>query len=174
MWSYFYVVLTAIADACLFGVLCIIGMSQDMDLQVTSPSEENDMALVIFWQSYVVMNGIMLSLMHFVRVRAISNSVTIFNLSLIIFFFISLAFALEDEYLSGVKMLFSCRNLLIFLILVAIYLGLRLFTKLVIEVVFPHNMQKIQKYIEIEERLYKEDLESSGKQFYVSTLPNYS
>ena len=143
MWSYFYVVLTAIGDAFLFGALCFIGMSKDMDLQVTSPSEENDMALAISWQSNVVMNGIMLSLMLFVRVRAISNSIAIFNVSLIIFFFISLAFVLEDENLSGVKMLLSCRNLIIFLILVAVYLGLRLFTKLVAEVVFPHNMQKI-------------------------------
>ena len=78
--------------------------------------------------------------MLFIRVRAISNSIAIFNLSVIIFFLMSLAFALQDENLSGVKMLFRCKNLIIFLILVAIYLGLRLFTKLVVEVVFPHNM----------------------------------
>ena len=135
--------MTGIADACLFGVFCFVGMSKDMDLQVTSPSEGNDVALSISWQSYVVMNGIMLSLMLFVRVRAISNSIVIFNLSLLFFFFISLAFALEDENLSGVKMLFSCSNVIIYLVMVVIYLCLRLFTKLVIEVVFPHNMQKI-------------------------------
>ena len=67
----------------------MIGMSKDMDLQVTSPSDENDMAQAISWQSYVVMNGIVLSMMLFVRVRAISSSIAIFNLSLIIFFFIS-------------------------------------------------------------------------------------
>ena len=56
-------------------------------------------------------------------------------------------------------MLFNCKNTIIFLILVAIYLGFRLFIKLVTEVVFPYNMQKLQQYIAIEDRLFMEEYE---------------
>ena len=57
-------------------------------------------------------------------------------------------------------MLFNCKNTIIFLILVAIYLGFRLLIKLVIEVVFPYNMQKLEKYIAIEDRLFMEEYEN--------------
>ena len=63
------VVTTAVVDACIFGLFYVVSGLHDMDLQVTA-----DTAKVVSWQSYVVLNGIMLSLMHSARVRAIRNS----------------------------------------------------------------------------------------------------
>ena len=57
-------------------------------------------------------------------------------------------------------MLFNCMNTLLFLLLVIIYLCLRLFIKLVIHVVYPYNMKKLEKYIAIEDRLYMEEYEN--------------
>ena len=153
----------------LAGFYLISGV-KEMDFQVIS---DNDMAQVISWQSYVVLNGIMLSMMHVFRARNIRNSIQIFNISQLLFFLFSLAFVLEDENLSGVQMLFNCKNTLVFMVFVAIYLCLRLFVKLVLEVVFPYNMKKLEKFIEIEDRLFMEEYENPEQQFCVSNLPDY-
>ena len=112
-------------------------------------------------------------MMHMFRARNIRNSTQIFNISQMLFFLFSLAFVLEDENLSGVQMLFNCKNALIFMFLVATYLCLRLFIKLVIEVVYPFNMRKLEKYIAIEDRLFMEEYENPEQQFCVSNLSDY-
>ena len=149
------VVTTAIVDACLF---CLFygysGFHGCMDLQVTAEG-----AKVVSWQSYVVLNGILLSMMHIARVRATRNSIRIFNLSNFLFFLFSLAFVLEDEYLAGVQMLFSSAHTMAFMAFAALVLGLRTFITLVIQVVLPYNLKNLERYIAIEDRLFMEEYE---------------
>ena len=163
--------MTACLDACMLAGFYLISGVKEMDFQVIS---DNDMAQVISWQSYVVLNGIMLSMMHVFRARNIRNSIQIFNISQLLFFLFSLAFVLEDENLSGVQMLFNCKNTLVFMVFVAIYLCLRLFVKLVLEVVFPYNMKKLEKFIEIEDRLFMEEYENPEQQFSITSLETYA
>ena len=98
-------------------------------------------------------------MMHITRVRAVRNSIQIFNLNNFFFFLLSLAFVLEDEYLAGVQMLFSSVNTMGFLIFTALYLGLRIYVKLVIQVVLPYNLKNLERYIAIEDRLFMEEYE---------------
>ena len=119
------------------------------------------------------MNGILLSMMHFTRVRAVSNSIQIFNLSNFLFFLLSLAFVLEDEYLAGVQMLFSSANTMVFLAFAALVLGLQIYIKLVIQVVLPYNLKNLKQYTEIEDRLFMEEYEDPEQEFSIQKLPNY-
>ena len=97
--------------------------------------------------------------MHVSRVRAVRNSIQIFNISNFLFFLFSLAFVLEDEYLAGVQMLFSSVNTMSFLGFAALYLSLRVYIKLVIQVVLPYNLKNLERYIAIEDRLFMEEYE---------------
>ena len=70
-------------------------------------------------------------------------------------------------------MLFSSINTMAYLCFTALYLILRIYIKLVIQVVLPYNLKNLEKYIAIEDRLFMEEYENPEQQFSIHNLNNY-
>lgn len=70
-------------------------------------------------------------------------------------------------------MLFSSVNVLAFITFTGIYLILRIFVKLVIQVALPWNFKNLERYIAIEDRLFMEEYENPEQQFCIHNLNNY-
>ena len=70
-------------------------------------------------------------------------------------------------------MLFSSINTMAYLCFTALYLVLRIYIKLVIQVVLPYNLKNLEKYIAIEDRLFMEEYENPEQQFSIHNLNNY-
>lgn len=131
-WSYAGVVVTAMVDAGISCLVYVISSFHASDLQVTHAS-----ARVLSRQSFVLLNSIVLAMMHIARVSAIRSSTSIFNVSRFLFFLCSLAFVLEDEHLAGFQMLLSSVNAMAYLAFAALVLGVRVWLRLVYQVVLP-------------------------------------
>ena len=60
-----------------------------------------------------------------------------------------------------------------YIVFTALYLSLRIYVKLVLQVVLPYNLKNLERYIAIEDRLFMEEYENPEQQFCIHNLNNY-
>ena len=105
------------------------------------------------------MNAISLEIINIYRVRAVRSSIIIFSISNYIFFFLSLITVLEDENLTGIYALSRCPHALSFIVFLFLCVTLKHYVLLIRAVVLPWNFRKMQRYQEIEDRIFMEEYE---------------
>jgi predicted DNA-binding protein YlxM (UPF0122 family) len=106
-------------------------------------------------------------------VRAVRSSIIIFAASNYFFFFLSLITILEDENLTGIYALSRCPHALAFIIFLFLCVTLKYVVLLVRAVVFPWNYKKMQRYQEIEDRIFMEEYEDPEQEFSIQNLDSY-
>lgn len=100
--DFFEVFLLSFLDAGIFMLCYLAAGAIDTDYQIDSTTGQG-----ITWQSHIILNDVLLSIINIYRSRSIKSNVMLFFVSNYFFFLFSIITVLEDEYLTGFTALFS-------------------------------------------------------------------
>jgi len=99
--DFFEVFFMSFMDAALFMLCYFAAGAVRADFQVDGASGH-----ALSWQSHIILNDVLLSIINIYRSRSIKSNVLLFTASNYIFFLFSIITVLEDEFLSGFMAVF--------------------------------------------------------------------
>ena len=153
--DFFEVFLTSFLDAAFFMLCFFAAGALNLDYQIDALDRQP-----LTWQSHIILNNILLSIINIYRSRSIKSNVMIFTVSNYLFFLFSLITVLEDENLSGFSALFRSGHAIFCMIFLLLYCTLKQFIRLVIEITLPWNYRIEMRYKTIEDLIFMEEYEN--------------
>ena len=146
----FGVIISAVLDAAVLSMFVVAEiMYNDTNLDVESGK-------TLTMETQLIINSIVFAIFHFSRYK--SHLVEIWNFTLIesVFFFISLNLIVVNDRIDTIKQLIMSTKLCFFLLFIIVWLVLKKFMFLVWKTLVSSNKTNLEKYKEIEDRLFME------------------
>jgi hypothetical protein len=128
----------------------------------------------VSWQTHIIMNCVLLTIINIARSRSLKSSVLIIEILNQIFSIVSMMMLLEDPSLSGINSAMRSPHILACIVLMFFYVQLKQFMRLVYEIVLPWNRSKEMRYKTIEDKIFMEEYENPEQQFSITSLESYA
>ena len=119
------------------------------------------------------MNSIILSLFFYFRHRSVVFCPKTLTITNFMIFFTSLAFALEDENMAGLNSLFNSPNSVGCMIFFVLVLYFKQQCRLIYCYTISKESKQLQRYQNIEEKLFMEEFEDPDQVFEIKDSVHY-